>query len=189
METLVLYDTTANDYSGVDWLKLLLDNLGPEHKIQKIRLDYNEISSCLGCFGCWTKTPGNCVIKEDKANDIARRYVNADVVVLLTQVVYGGYSPDIKAYIDRSICILSPFFTMIKGEMHHQKRYEKYPELYAFGYGKTTAEEKEIFANLSNRNALNLYSLRNKVFVAENKEEMVSCIKSFNNFLIRGDAI
>ncbi len=24
-----------------------------------------KIANCVGCFGCWTKTPGRCVIRDD----------------------------------------------------------------------------------------------------------------------------
>lgn len=26
-----------------------------------------RIANCVGCFGCWTKTPGRCVIRDDAA--------------------------------------------------------------------------------------------------------------------------
>ncbi|MDU2663418.1 MAG: flavodoxin family protein, partial [Clostridium perfringens] len=30
-----------------------------------IDLSKLRISNCIGCFGCWTKTPGKCVIRDD----------------------------------------------------------------------------------------------------------------------------
>jgi multimeric flavodoxin WrbA len=30
------------------------------------------IAPCTGCFGCWTRTPGECVV-EDSARDILDR--------------------------------------------------------------------------------------------------------------------
>lgn len=27
-----------------------------------------RIANCVGCFGCWTKTPGRCVIRDDAAD-------------------------------------------------------------------------------------------------------------------------
>lgn len=33
--------------------------------ITLIDLSKLQIANCVGCFGCWTKTPGKCVIRDD----------------------------------------------------------------------------------------------------------------------------
>ena len=33
--------------------------------IRLIDLSGLQITNCVGCFGCWTKTPGKCVIRDD----------------------------------------------------------------------------------------------------------------------------
>lgn len=30
-----------------------------------VDLSSKKIANCVGCFGCWTKTPGKCVIRDD----------------------------------------------------------------------------------------------------------------------------
>ena len=30
-----------------------------------IDLSQLHIANCVGCFGCWVKTPGKCVIRDD----------------------------------------------------------------------------------------------------------------------------
>ena len=32
---------------------------------QYIDLSKLKIKNCVGCFGCWVKTPGKCVIRDD----------------------------------------------------------------------------------------------------------------------------
>ncbi|MDP2990396.1 MAG: flavodoxin family protein, partial [Kiritimatiellota bacterium] len=35
-----------------------------------------KIADCVGCFGCWIKKPGRCIIN-DSTDDIARALVNS----------------------------------------------------------------------------------------------------------------
>ena len=65
-----------------------------------------DIRHCLGCFGCWIKTPGECVIDDD-AREIARAVSQSDLVVYLTPVTFGGYSSELKKTLDRNkVCRL-----------------------------------------------------------------------------------
>lgn len=38
---------------------------GNSDQIQYIDLSSLNIGNCVGCFGCWTRTPGKCVIRDD----------------------------------------------------------------------------------------------------------------------------
>ena len=117
-----------------------------------------EIAPCLGCFRCWIKTPGICVIN-DAGRDIVQEAVQSDLLVFLTPVTFGGYSSELKKAVDRMIQWILPFFTKIDGEVHHKPRYEKYPSL--LGIGVLPNEDKEseqLFKTLIHRNAINFYS-------------------------------
>ena len=38
------------------------------------------VQDCAGCFACWTKTPGNCVL-DDGMKAILSRMIAADVLI------------------------------------------------------------------------------------------------------------
>ena len=117
-----------------------------------------KIAPCMGCFGCWVKTPGICVI-DDIAREIAREIVQSDVLVYLTPIVFGGYSSELKKALDRSISIVLPFFQKIEGEIHHKARYDHYPNLLVLGYlDEPKPEYEKIFRFLVKRNALNMHN-------------------------------
>ena len=119
-----------------------------------------DVASCLGCFGCWIKTPGVCVI-DDAGRDVARRMVHSDLLVYLTPITFGGYSSELKKALDRSIPNLLPFFRLLKGEVHHVKRYARYPRVAGIGVcldGPADPEEEELFETLVHRNAINLHA-------------------------------
>jgi multimeric flavodoxin WrbA len=117
-----------------------------------------KIAYCLGCFECWTKTPGLCRI-DDAGRDVAASLIRGDLTIYLTAVTFGGYSSALKQAVDRAICLVSPFFTRIDGEVHHQPRYDRYPAL--LGVGVLPAPhpaQEQIFHTLVGRNAINLHA-------------------------------
>lgn len=126
------------------------------HEVNLINLNREEIKPCIGCFGCWLKTPGICVQTRDEANAVARQEIQAGAVILLSEITFGGYSADIKAFLDRSIQNILPYFEIIDDEMHHEMRYERFPVWIAIGYGNVSPEEKLSFLELAERNAINM---------------------------------
>jgi hypothetical protein len=117
-----------------------------------------RIGYCLGCFECWTKTPGVCRI-DDAGREIARSFIASDMAIYLTPVTFGGYSSELKKALDRIICLISPFFARIDGEVHHRARYDRYPALAGFGVlPEPHPEQERIFRTLVGRNAINLHA-------------------------------
>ena len=114
--------------------------------------------------------------------------MQADAVIILTKMTYGGYSSDVKAFLDRAIYNLSPFFTMIRGEMHHKKRYESYPDLIALAYGDSNKGEQETFARLVERNALNLHSKRSLALMLGKGRDTNRAFSILNHFLGGGSS-
>ena len=83
----------------------------------------------------------------------------SDLVLYLTPLTFGGYSFELKKALDHSICLVSPFFTRIGGEVHHLARYNRYPAILGVGVNATHQDAQEaIFARLIERNAINLHA-------------------------------
>jgi len=130
-----------------------------------------KLAYCLGCFECWTKTPGMCRI-DDTGRDVARSVIGSDLAIYLTPITFGGYSSELKKAVDRIICLISPFFKRIDGEVHHRARYDRYPGL--LGVGVLPAphpEQEQIFHTLIGRNAINLHApVHNSVVLYRSQE-------------------
>ena len=118
-----------------------------------IRAD-GKYAACQGCFGCWTKHPAGCFIK-DKLHQVCRVIGQADELVIITANLYGAYSAEIKNVLDRSIGTSTPLSTYRGREMHHTLRYGKHDLWKVIVYGEITAQEKETFRYLAQRNAVN----------------------------------
>jgi hypothetical protein len=116
---------------------------------------YPAVRPCIGCFGCWTKTPGECVIG-DRGKGFAALIAGHDEFLVISRMVFGGLSPAVKAVIDRSIGHLLPFFRLVNNEMHHVRRSGKRFTMRYILYGVPMSEsDKEIARKLASANALN----------------------------------
>lgn len=112
------------------------------------------VRTCMGCFGCWIKTPGRCVIS-DRCSDIPSYMAKCDEMILISPVLFGCYSESIKSVIDRSIPYVLPYFRIVGGKMHHKMRYKYSFKLTVLFYGKCDLEERQIAESLVHANAMN----------------------------------
>lgn len=142
-------------------MKMILHDL-PEGiellaKEDEILIDSKKINNyCIGCFGCWLKTPGVCVIK-DEFQHMGETLAKVDELVIISKSTFGGFSSTVKNVLDRSISYVLPFFEIRKGEMHHAARYGNQIKFSAVFYGEDITDiEKETAQNLVAANALNL---------------------------------
>lgn len=134
--------------------------------------DDGHIKHCIGCFGCWLKTPGQCIMK-DTYQQMGKTLANADHVIIISKLVYGGYSPFIKNVLDRSIPYLLPFFKIIHKETHHQQRYRSTFRLSVYFYGgDMTAKATETAQALVAANCRNFYVKQHKVSFVQSPEHL-----------------
>ena len=147
-----------------DTLDLLCDIIVAEaersgYEVDNIALRDKKIGSCTGCFGCWLRTPGICVI-DDYGRNVAEKVVRSDLLVYLTPVTFGGYSSELKKALDRMACPgLLPFLTKKGGEVHHPRRYETTPTLVALEVlPSRELESEKLFETLVARNAVNMHT-------------------------------
>ncbi len=82
-----------------------------------------DVIPCTGCSSCSLRTPGECVVKDDM-QEIFRKLVASDVLVLATPVRFGSYCAELKKVIDRFQPLMVPMYVMRQGEMHFRGRYE-----------------------------------------------------------------
>lgn len=156
-----------------------LREVGVETHVFDLRNE--QIAYCSGCFGCWTKTPGICVI-DDAGRVIAETAIHSDLMVWVTPIEFGGYSSVLKKAVDRIIPDLSPFFQLVNGEVHHKPRYRHYPKLLAIGVlPDRNQDSADIFKTLVSKNAINFHSPAHaaKVIAAtESKTRIIAEIRS-----------
>lgn len=157
-----------HDLDNEDFQKLFSD-LSSETMVIS---DNESIHNCIGCFGCWIKTPATCVIR-DKYGDMGEYLSKCKDVIIISKCCYGGFSPFIKCVLDRSISYIHPYFAIKSGEMHHRARYNNNIDLQVWFYGENITEKEKITAQkLVKANSINLDCNVNKITFIQDIEEM-----------------
>lgn len=141
-------------------MKTIIHDLGEvydsflKEKCENVISANGKYAPCQGCFGCWTKHPAQCYMK-DSLQKACRVIGKADTLIIITENCYGTYSPAVKNVLDRSIGASTPLSTYRGKQMHHTLRYGKKEKLIVYVYGKMTAAEEETFCYMAERNAIN----------------------------------
>ncbi|MBR6348077.1 MAG: flavodoxin family protein [Spirochaetales bacterium] len=73
-----------------------------EHEVHVIDVKDRKIAPCRGCFGCWQKGDGHCVIDDDQ-NAILNLYRTSDVIIWSFPLYCYGMPSALKAVLDRTI--------------------------------------------------------------------------------------
>ncbi len=85
------------------FLKGMNKNGGNETHVINV-IDRN-ISPCRGCFGCWRRGDGRCVIDDDQ-NGILDLYRDSDVIIWSFPLYCYGMPSHLKAVLDRTIPLI-----------------------------------------------------------------------------------
>lgn len=140
-----------------------------EHKIIRPQ---GDIRNCVGCFGCWTRTPGKCVIHDGYENtgiDMGK----CTELIFVSRCYYGSVSPFVKTVQDRAISYIHPDFVIRRGEMHHKRRYSNVISLSAHFYGENiTDAEKKTARKILEANADNYDGVVKDIFFYRSAEEL-----------------
>lgn len=135
-----------------------------------------KIHHCIGCFGCWMKTPTECVIK-DGYHTTPAKCRDASEIIIISKCVYGMYSPFVKNILDRTIGYVHPYFVQRNGEMHHKLRYDKVMPMKVYFYGENTQEEQELAKRIVHANQLNMNFKTERISFAKKQEDVLLQIK------------
>jgi hypothetical protein len=167
---LVLSALGVDSRHGATTLAVLEETLaGRGYDVETVDCLTVDVIPCTGCASCGMRTPGACAVKDDM-QDIFRKIVASDVLVLATPVRFGSYCAALKKVVDRFQPLMVPIYVLRDAEMHFQGRYDLPPLLGiglvrnglwpdgAAGAGESfaAADEAEAFRFLIGRLAVNI---------------------------------
>lgn len=94
--------------------------------VEVVNLRDKRIRYCKGCLSCFTKTPGVCIHHDDMAGELLPKWLAADLVVYATPLYNYAMTATLKAFIERTLPAMEPFFEIHEGRMYHPVR-NKFP--------------------------------------------------------------
>jgi multimeric flavodoxin WrbA/putative sterol carrier protein len=130
--------------------------------VEVVNLRKKTVKNCIGCFTCWTKTPGTCIHKDDMTNELYPKWLESDLVVCATPLYHFTVNATMKAFIERTLPVLQPFFTQHEDRTHHPLRH-RHPKLVFLSVAGFP--EESVFDQLSAW--VNFIYRRNDLLVAE----------------------
>jgi len=123
----VLALNSSHRSEGQSKTELMLNHLveGMEETgadVEVVHLRTQKVKDCIGCFTCWTKTPGLCVHRDDMTNELFPKWLQSDLVVYATPLYHFTLNAAMKAFIERTLPVLQPFFEEREGRTKHPLR-------------------------------------------------------------------
>jgi len=155
--TILNGNPNADNVKFDNYLKALSDLLETsKHTVTIFKLREIGIRYCTGCWDCWVRTPGECIVK-DGSRDICREYINSDFVLFASPVIMGFTTALLKKAHEKLLPLIHPYFEIVQDEVHHLSRYDKYPVMgLLLEKGKDTDEEDvKIISDIYRRDAIN----------------------------------
>ena len=133
--------------------------MADRHQVIRLDLRDMDIQYCIGCFGCWVKTPGECRLA-DESEQVCRAVIDSDFTLWASPLNMGFPSALLKKVMDKSIPLIHPYFVVDHNEAHHRARYARYPRLGLLleKEADTERDDLHIVTDIFSRTALNLKS-------------------------------
>ena len=93
-------------------------------QVEVVDLRHKTVRNCIGCYTCWTKTPGVCIHKDDMTLELFPRWLEADMAVYATPLYHFTMNASMKAFIERTLPVLEPFLIQVKDQTTHPLRHK-----------------------------------------------------------------
>ncbi len=91
-------------------------------EVEYVKLKDMKINSCTGCYTCWTKTPGECIFKDDMT-DLRLKFRKADLIIFASPLYIFNVTGIMKNFLDRILPNMKPYMLIEEGLTRHPHRY------------------------------------------------------------------
>lgn len=109
MKVLVINGSPKGERSNtLNITRAFLDGFPEDTEVEYVTLAQLDVKPCRGCFSCWGKSRGKCVINDDM-QPIYGKILAADIVVESFPLYFFGMPSIMKAMTDRCLAFMQPY--------------------------------------------------------------------------------
>lgn len=109
MKVLVLNGSPKGERSNtLNITKAFLGGFPSDTEVEFATLAKMNISNCRGCFSCWGKSKGKCVINDDMQG-LYGKILAADIIIESFPLYFFGMPSIMKAMTDRCLAFMQPY--------------------------------------------------------------------------------
>ena len=120
--------------------------------VESVNLREKKIKNCIGCFTCWTKTPGQCIHKDDMTTEIYPKWLAADLAVYATPLYFHTMNSAMSTFKERTLPAVQPFFEKDPaGNTFHPLRHKVPAAVWLSVCGFPEASEFDVLSDYLNR--------------------------------------
>jgi multimeric flavodoxin WrbA len=94
--------------------------------VSVVHLRQKNIKNCVGCYTCMTKTPGQCIHKDEMTLELFPMWLESDIVVYASPLFHYSVNATMKAFIERTFPVHQPFLEQLGDIVYHPLRH-RYP--------------------------------------------------------------
>jgi multimeric flavodoxin WrbA len=99
----------GNTAQVLEWILDELEDMG--HKTETAFLEKYDIKGCKGCYKCQRNPDEPACVQKDDAEKVFKKMIKADAIIWATPLYCWTFTAQMKAVIDRSLCLVSGYMT------------------------------------------------------------------------------
>jgi multimeric flavodoxin WrbA/putative sterol carrier protein len=108
-------------------------------EVDVVHLRNKNIKNCNGCLTCMTKTPGQCIYKDDMTMELFPKLLESDIVIYASPLYYYTLNATMKTFIERTYPVFQPFLEQYRNRGYHPLRY-RHPAVVVLSVGGFSQE-------------------------------------------------
>jgi len=121
-------------------------------QVDIVNLREKKIKNCIGCFTCWTKTPGRCIHKDDMSGELFPKWIESDLAVYATPLYFHTMNAAMSKFRERTLPAVQPFFEKSDdGKTFHPLRHKVPPAVWLSVCGFPEESEFNALSDYLNR--------------------------------------